>query len=74
MLLVELKKFYKTAHITQASGRPGYYEVNLDQRKLKTPMGNIFQAPGEALALAVAAEWNSQKDKIRKHTMHIVSI
>lgn len=73
-LCSELKKFYKNAHITQVPGRSGYYEVNLDIRKLKTPGGNILQVPGEGLALAVAAEWNSQKDMIQRSSMHIVSI
>lgn len=68
-----MKKFYKTARITQATNKPGHYEINLDTRKLKTPVGNIFQIPGESLAMAVAAEWNSQKDTIKRHSMHIVS-
>lgn len=67
-----MKKFYKTAHITQVPGRLGYYEINLDTRKLKTPTGTIFQVPGESLALTVAAEWNSQKENIQRHSMHIV--
>ena len=36
-------------------------------------MGNVFQVPNEALALAVAAEWNGQKEKIKRQFMHIVS-
>jgi len=71
--LVDLKKFYKKAHVTQVVGRPGYYEVNLDQRKLRTPLGGVFEVPGESLAHAVVAEWNSQTDIIKRHTMHIVS-
>ena len=47
--------------------------IYIDQRKLKTPMGNVFQVPNEALALAVAAEWNGQKEKIKRQFMHIVS-
>lgn len=72
--MLDLKKFYKTAHITQAAGRAGYYEINLDTRKLKTPIGSVLQVPGEGLALAVAAEWNSQKELIQRSSMHIVSI
>ncbi|XP_067947095.1 ATP synthase mitochondrial F1 complex assembly factor 2-like isoform X2 [Watersipora subatra] len=70
----DLTKFYKTAHITQVVGQPGYYEINLDTKKLKTPVGNVFQVPGESLALAVAAEWNTQEEKIKRHTMHITSL
>lgn len=69
---VELKKFYQSAHITQVAGKPGYFEVNLDQRKLKTPLGTVLEVPGQPLALAIATEWNSQKDVIKRHSMHIV--
>ena len=44
----------------------------LDKKKMKTPMGKLFVAPTEALALAVAHEWNSQKDVIKRHSMHLV--
>ena len=37
----------------------------LDQKKMKTPMGKLFVAPTEALAQAVAHEWNSQSDVIQ---------
>ena len=47
--------------------------MNLDKRKLKTPLGKLFQVPSEALALAVAQEWNSQKEFIKRHNMHLVS-
>ncbi|KAH3872434.1 hypothetical protein DPMN_035650 [Dreissena polymorpha] len=67
----ELKKFYKNATITQSDG---WFEVNLDQRKLRTPCGNLFRVPNEALALAVATEWNSQKKIINRHNMHLTSL
>lgn len=50
----------------------GGYEINLDQRKLKTPMGNLFRVPSEALALGVAMEWDSQEATIKRHLMHLV--
>lgn len=50
----------------------GKFEITLDQKKLKTPKGNIFAVESEPLALAVATEWNSQKDKIIQSKMHIV--
>ncbi|XP_076314628.1 ATP synthase mitochondrial F1 complex assembly factor 2-like [Tachypleus tridentatus] len=64
------KRFYKGVSISQISGK---YEVNLDQKKLKTPLGRVFQVPNESLALAVANEWDTQKDKIQPDTMNIVS-
>jgi chaperone required for assembly of F1-ATPase len=50
----------------------GTFEVNLDKRKLKTPNGKIFRVPNEALALAVAGEWNAQDKIIKRHNMHLV--
>ena len=51
----------------------GWYEINLDKRKLRTPAGNIFRVPNEALALAVATEWNGQEKLVKRHKMHLVS-
>ena len=52
----------------------GWFEVNLDKKKLKTPNGEIFKVPSEALALAVALEWNSQDKIIKRNYMHLVSL
>lgn len=67
----ELKKFYKNASIVQ---NQGWFEVNLDQRKLRTPTGNLFQVPSEPLALAIATEWNSQKETIKRQAMHLTTL
>ncbi len=67
----ELKKFYKNVTISQ--GENGY-EVNLDKRKLKTPLGNLLRLPTEPLALLVAAEWDNQHDVIKRHAMHMTSL
>jgi len=45
----------------------------LDKYKLKTPMGQMFRVQSEALAIAVATEWDSQHEFIKKPTMHLVS-
>lgn len=63
------KRFYKIASILESGGK---FEIILDQRKLKTPKGNIFTVESKPLALAVATEWNSQKEKIVQSKMHIV--
>ncbi|XP_056017893.1 ATP synthase mitochondrial F1 complex assembly factor 2-like isoform X2 [Ostrea edulis] len=68
---IELKKFYENATIVQ---NQGWFEVNLDQRKLRTPTGNLFQVPSEPLALAIATEWNSQKDTIKRQAMHLSTL
>lgn len=56
------------------SDSPGGFEINLDHRKLKTPQAKLFTVPSEALAIAVATEWDSQKDTIKFYTMHLVSM
>lgn len=52
----------------------GLYEINLDRRKLKTPGGKLFTVPNEALAIAVATEWDAQRDTLKFYTMHLVRL
>lgn len=65
------KRFYRKTGILYSGGK---YEVTLDQRKLKTPSGKPFQLESEPLALAVATEWDAQKDKIQQSTMHLTAL
>lgn len=46
----------------------------MDKRKLKTPKGNVFYTTNESLASLVAAEWDSQKDKIELNQMHLTTL
>ncbi|KAG9267679.1 ATP synthase mitochondrial F1 complex assembly factor 2 [Astyanax mexicanus] len=68
----ERKKFYRDVTISQGEG--GLYEINLDRRKLKTPGGKLFTVPNEALAIAVATEWDAQKDTLKFYTMHLTTL
>ncbi|KAL6475140.1 hypothetical protein MHYP_G00161800 [Metynnis hypsauchen] len=68
----ERKKFYRDVTISQGEG--GLYEINLDRRKLKTPGGKLFTVPNEALAVAVATEWDAQKDTLKFYTMHLTTL
>ncbi|KAL7869023.1 hypothetical protein AOLI_G00130110 [Acnodon oligacanthus] len=68
----ERKKFYQDVTISQGEG--GLYEINLDRRKLKTPGGKLFTVPNEALAIAVATEWDAQKDTLKFYTMHLTTL
>lgn len=52
----------------------GGFEINLDHRKLKTPQAKLFTVPSEALAIAVATEWESQRDTIKSYTMHLTTL
>ncbi len=67
-----MKRFYKNVSISKSNG--DQYEIILDKRKLKTPKGNLFLAPNESLATMVAAEWDSQKEKIELNQMHITTL
>ncbi|KAM7068338.1 ATP synthase mitochondrial F1 complex assembly factor 2 isoform 4-T4 [Molossus nigricans] len=67
----ERKRFYQNVSITQGEGG---FEINLDHRKLKTPQAKLFTVPSEALAVAVATEWDSQQDTIKFYTMHLTTL
>ena len=66
---LNLHKFYKQVTIKRVLTD---YEIYLDKFKLRTPSGLPFVLPSEALALAVASEWEVQKDYIQKFTMPLV--
>lgn len=65
-------KFYQDVSISQGEG--GLFEINLDKRKLKTPGGKLFTVPNEALAIAVATEWDTQRDTLKFYTMHMTTL
>lgn len=68
----ERRRFYQDVSISQGEG--GLYEINLDRRKLKTPGGKLFTVPNEALAVAVATEWDAQRDTLKFYTMHLTTL
>jgi len=65
------KRFYRNVHVSEVDGK---FEISLDKRRLKTPLGNKFLLPNEALAVTVATEWDMQSDIIQPHNMHITSL
>lgn len=69
MTLCFIDKFYKTTNIIENSDS---YGVLLDNRKLKTPLGNELVINSKALALAVAEEWGMQEENIKLDPMHLV--
>ncbi|XP_029540937.1 ATP synthase mitochondrial F1 complex assembly factor 2-like isoform X2 [Oncorhynchus nerka] len=71
-IITERKKFYEDVSISHGEG--GMFEINLDRRKLKTPGGKLFTAPNEALAIAVANEWDTQKDILKFYSMHMTTL
>ncbi|EDW46452.1 ATP synthase mitochondrial F1 complex assembly factor 2 [Drosophila sechellia] len=65
------KRFYKKTSVL--SGDSGY-EVVLDHRKLKTPKGTPFIVRSEPLAIAVATEFDAQKENIERSRMHLSAL
>jgi len=66
-----MKRFYREARV-----RPGESggEVLLDERPVKTPARAPLALPTEALARAVAAEWNAQGEEVRPRTMPLTGL
>ena len=55
------RRFYQQADVEEADGEFG---VVLDGRPVKTPARRTLATPKRALAQALAAEWNAQRDVI----------
>ena len=65
------KRFYEqtgTKHIE------GGFTVTLDNRFVKTPSGGDLVVPGEALAQAIANEWDAQEEVIKPHSMPMMQL
>lgn len=60
------KRFWKAAEVVAEDDG---YAVRLDGRPLKTPAKAALSLPSEALARAVAAEWEAQEDEVDPRTM-----
>ncbi|XP_012254845.2 ATP synthase mitochondrial F1 complex assembly factor 2 [Athalia rosae] len=69
--MATLKRFYRKTNILSSGDQ---YEVTLDQRKLKTPRGKVFEVNNKPLALAIATEWDSQVDTIDRSNMHLTAL
>jgi chaperone required for assembly of F1-ATPase len=55
------RRFYQRAEVEDADGE---FRVVLDGRPIKTPARRALAAPKRALAQALAAEWDAQRDLI----------
>ena len=65
------RRFYKEA---RAAAAEDGFEVRLDGRVLRSPAGGRLALPSEALAAAIAGEWQAQGEKINPETMPIMSL
>lgn len=50
----------------------GGYQITVDNKKVKTPAGNLLVVPSKPLAMAVSVEWNLQVDTIKPANMNLV--
>ncbi|MCH7957798.1 MAG: ATPase [Proteobacteria bacterium] len=50
------------------------FTVTLDGRAVRTPAGRPLTLPTEALARAVAGEWEAQEENVRPHTMPMMQL
>lgn len=70
-----LKRFYKQAEAGTAPGTPlPLHVVRLDGKLLKTPLKETLSLSSAAMAQAVAAEWNAQKDVIAPAAMPLTQL
>jgi chaperone required for assembly of F1-ATPase len=59
------RRFYEHAAVEEgAEGGEGEFRIVLDGRPVKTPARRTLAAPTRALAEAIAAEWEAQRDVI----------
>lgn len=62
----KMKRFWKTVSIIQAGDG---FAITLDDRSIRTPAKSALVVPTYALAKAIAAEWELQKEVVRPDQM-----
>ncbi len=65
------RRFYDKAAVSSAADG---YAVQLDGKPVRTPARRLLAAPSLALAEAIAAEWNAQRDVIDPATMPLTRL
>ena len=66
-----MKRFYKQASIAEDAGA---YAILLDGRPVRTPARAPLAVPSQALAQAIAAEWDAQGEKIEPRSMPLTGL
>jgi chaperone required for assembly of F1-ATPase len=66
-----VKRFYKEA---QVASSPDGFGIELDGRPVRTPGRAPLAVPTEALAAAIADEWNAQGEKIDPRSMPLTGL
>jgi chaperone required for assembly of F1-ATPase len=68
---VDVKRFYRKAEpVRRAAG----HGITLDGKPIKTPGKRDLVVPNEALATAIAEEWNAQEGELRAATMPLTRL
>lgn len=67
-----MKRFWQ--QVSVASQPAGGFSILLDAKPMKTPAGNAFICPTQALADAVAAEWAAVQEKIDPKSMPMTQL
>jgi|SRR5579862_5022989 len=65
------RRFYERVAVEQAGDR---YSITLDDKPLRTPARRALTAPTHALAQAIAAEWQAQRELIDPATMPLTRL
>jgi chaperone required for assembly of F1-ATPase len=65
------KRFYRQATTAAIAGA---HAVQLDGKLVRTPAGRVLAAPTAALAQAIAAEWEAQRETIDPATMPLTRL
>ena len=66
-----MKRVYRAVTVRAVNGGWG---VALDGRPMRTPARRELVVPTEALAAAIAAEWDAQQDEVRPATMPLTRL
>ena len=66
-----MKRLYKQASVAPGEGGE---QVLLDERPVRTPARRPLELPTQALARAIAAEWNAQGAEVRPRSMPLTGL
>jgi len=66
-----VKRFYDEVTCKVVDGG---FAIKLDDKPVKTPLGNDFIAPSEALANCIAMEWDAQEGDLKPDSMPLTRL
>ncbi|PIW29972.1 MAG: ATPase [Rhodospirillales bacterium CG15_BIG_FIL_POST_REV_8_21_14_020_66_15] len=70
-----MKRFYREVTVAPVADEDGdAFQILLDGRRVKSPVGRDLALPSRALTNAVAAEWEAQTEKILPGTMPLTQL